>query len=873
MRLEPGASFGRFTIEEVLGEGGMGVVYRAYDTKLERRVALKLLRLEGTLAGAEREKGAARMLREARAASAIEHVNAVLILDVGDVEDVPYIAMELVSGRALRSYVGDRSVDQATAVGWLADVAEALHAAHTRGLVHRDVKPENVMVRVDGTVKVLDFGIAVRAGQGLAGNGTEAPPAFRRDEPWRTTLSREGSFVGTPRYMAPEQLRGEDIDARTDQFAWGVMAFELISGVPPWDGDRVTLSALADDAARAPVALRVLVPTVSESLERIVLRAMAPRREDRFPSMAPIVEALRGELAGSTSRRGGWFVAVGAASALSIALAVSMLVLRRHGAEPASAGPATSAAASSGFAFHPTHIRRVTFGEDCEEFPSFTPDGARIVFDTARGADSVIAVITLRDGTERPITDVHGWDYAAGVSPDGRRVAFLREADGRVGTWVTDIDGAAPPRFIADGRMRPGFSRDGAGVWAGDPEHPTLFDVESRAPLRVLNAPRGVEAPLARELQDGRVLFEFPNGNRGTISGLAEFSRDGVLRWLVHEPLEEVLAVTPDQRYAIVSRQTEANNTELLSVPLAGGTPSTFVSSDVSAWKGMSFARDGRMVAWSTCRSLVAPTRMDGSGKLVPLHERVGWQEGAVAPIAGSRGLVVVSERAGAMAAWVVDQDGKAAPRQLTSPTDHPPIRVAVSPDGTEAVLELTGAGLFLAPLDGTPGRALTDASTDSKPTFRRDGRDVLFTRAREGAPPQVYAIDSTGGEPRPYLDPGTSDAAPSPLDDRVAYLAGPDEQHAIPMIANMATGIRLRASAALGEGRYRSLAISPDGTRLAMLIGTAGILEVDLKTGVVTRRADAGSAGLASLTYLGADPVVARTQWLGDVWIADGPF
>src|ERR1700722_13049549 len=227
--LKPVDTFERYTIEAHLGQGGMGTVYRARDARLGREVALKVL---SEPRGAEPESDA-RLLREARAAAALDHPNAVSIFDVGEHEGTPYIVMELVDGQTLRGAVGDRGVPLATRVTQLADVARALAAAHRRGLVHRDIKPENVMVRGDGVVKVFDFGIARRASAGAgdavdASAPTQAPPL--------PALTREGVQVGTPVYMAPEQIRGDALDGRTDQFAWGVLAFELLTGRLPWRG-------------------------------------------------------------------------------------------------------------------------------------------------------------------------------------------------------------------------------------------------------------------------------------------------------------------------------------------------------------------------------------------------------------------------------------------------------------------------------------------------------------------------------------------------------------------------------------------------------------------------------------------------------------
>ena len=247
--LKPGDTFDRYTIEAPLGQGGMGCVYRAHDTRLGRRVALKVIS-DGPRDGQADANANARLLREARAAASLDHPNAVSIFDVGEYEGTPFIVMELVLGRTLRGAVGDPSVPAATCVAELADVARALAVAHKRGIVHRDIKPENVMVREDGVVKVLDFGIARRQGGSIDPHGKTETPAL-------STLTIEGVKLGTPFYMAPEQIRGDALDGRTDQFAWGVVAYELLTGRLPWRGSgdamAVAASVLTDRVDRAPL--------------------------------------------------------------------------------------------------------------------------------------------------------------------------------------------------------------------------------------------------------------------------------------------------------------------------------------------------------------------------------------------------------------------------------------------------------------------------------------------------------------------------------------------------------------------------------------------------------------------------------------------
>ncbi len=265
MDLETGQVFGRYTIERVLGEGGMGRVYRASDTKLLRRVALKVLH------SADDEDGAALILKEARAAAAITHENAVTIFDVGEVDGAPYIAMEYIQGEPLRAYIGDASIPIERRIEWLAAIALALGAAHERGLIHRDVKPENVIVREDGFIKVLDFGIAQH--RSTIGSFSKLEAAVLAETlPGDVALSPETSISGTPAYMAPEQLRGERADERADQFSWGLVAYELLTGQHPCP--------------------QTIEPRLADHVDQVVMRALAKQPAERFPSMNELASAL-----------------------------------------------------------------------------------------------------------------------------------------------------------------------------------------------------------------------------------------------------------------------------------------------------------------------------------------------------------------------------------------------------------------------------------------------------------------------------------------------------------------------------------------------------------------------------------------------------
>jgi eukaryotic-like serine/threonine-protein kinase len=281
--LSPGDKLGRYIVQALLGTGGMGEVYRAYDPDLQRRVALKVIKSRdepqelGTLARA-------RLLREARAAASLNHPNAVSIFEVGESDGALYVAMEYVEGKTLRALLGASAASWKQKLRWLVEAARALEAAHRAGLLHRDVKPENIMVRTDGTVKVLDFGIARRLESAVSpDNPTEIASL--------PTLTEEGTLIGTPLYMAPEQLRAEELDGRSDQFAWGVVAYELLSGKNPWM-DRSNALALVAILDRAPASLAELCPDLPAAAERVVTRALAKDPKERFESMAALTAAL-----------------------------------------------------------------------------------------------------------------------------------------------------------------------------------------------------------------------------------------------------------------------------------------------------------------------------------------------------------------------------------------------------------------------------------------------------------------------------------------------------------------------------------------------------------------------------------------------------
>ena len=262
--------FGRFRALGELGRGAMGVVYRAEDPALGRAVAIKTITLTGT--DEERAHFEARFLQEARAAGGVGHPSIITIYDVGREGDVAFMAMELLDGRELRDLIRGGSLPPSEAVEIAAQVAEALAVAHEHGVVHRDVKPGNIMVLSDGRVKIMDFGIA-----------------RLRDPDVKTAT---GMMLGSPRYMSPEQVSGEPFDHRADIFSLGVVLYEMLTGITPFAGEDITqlMFQVVNGAVVPPSHVNRTLPPV---LDYIIARALKKVPAERYGSAAEFAADLR----------------------------------------------------------------------------------------------------------------------------------------------------------------------------------------------------------------------------------------------------------------------------------------------------------------------------------------------------------------------------------------------------------------------------------------------------------------------------------------------------------------------------------------------------------------------------------------------------
>jgi Tol biopolymer transport system component len=681
MSFAPGTRVGPYEIVEPAGSGGMGDVYRARDVRLDRDVAVK------TIKGPFSE----RFEREARAISALNHPNICTLYDVGEHEGSGYLVMEYIEGQPI---AGPMSVEQAVAAG--IQICEALHAAHRRGIVHRDLKPANIMVTKQG-IKLLDFGLAKLAGP-LSGVTSKSGVSMLPEQATVAALTGAFTVVGTPHYMAPEQIEARDVDARTDIFAFGCVLYELLTGHRPFDGQSAS-SVMAAVLATTPRAIEELVPLTPPALERIVTRCLAKDPEDRWQTARDVAAELQWVSQGGSK------------------VGLPAVVSGRRRVRESIAWAACGLAALGALAFAIAWMRRA-------------PVPAPIV----RFALSMPATV---QNASPPV-----------VSPDGRHIAFAADSDGKRLIWIRPLDSLEPrPLPGTEGVLRPFWAPDSRFVAFMAGGKLKKVDIGGGPPQTICDAPNGADGSWSSEgviLYDGRAndpMMRVPATGGVSQPAVIADRKEGT-------PGAGWPEFLPDGRHFLYTLIDRSSPEMTLMI---GELDSPAVKTLFKTTTRVQYAEPGYLL-FVRERTLVAQ-KFDAKtltlqGEPVPMGEDLGTDDLGLASFSASRTGILVfrgGELAGTRLLWV-DRSGKETPVVDTA-ADYRD--TSLSPDQTRLVYDVGDGGqrgdLWIRDLArGVSSRFTFDAAGELNPQWSRDGTRIVYT-SRAKADGDLYIKDASG--------------------------------------------------------------------------------------------------------------------------------
>jgi eukaryotic-like serine/threonine-protein kinase len=780
----------RYRIERELGSGGMGVVFLAEDLKLRRPVAIKVLRPE-----ISQTIGDERFLREIRISSQLSHQNILSLIDSGSADGLLYYVMFYVRGESLRERLDRESqlaVDEAVRIG--REVADALEHAHRQGVVHRDVKPENVLLE-DGHALVCDFGVA-RA----------------LDEAGGEKLTRTGFVVGTPAYMSPEQGSGEvEVDQRADIYALGCLVYEMLVGAPPFSGAPSHVVLAMKSVQPAP-PIRAIRETVPAHVERAVLQALARTPADRFATAAGFAAALADPAFGARpGGRGRWTRA--ARQPLVIGAAGLLGALAFGGAAALLLDSGQSGTLQ-------VRAVQVTAMPGLEDSPSISPDARWIVYAGDHGGHRDIFLRSLVGERDINLTeDSPVDDYSPAFSRDGSRIAFRSDREGG-GLYVMGLTGEAV-RKVSDRGETPAWSPDGRSL-AYALEHVGV------SPLNVESAGPGLWT-LDLETNEHRELV----------------ASDAVLPdW------------SPNGRWIAYTARTEGTLSSIWIVPAEGG-PSSRVTDDGGNDWGATWSPDGRFLYFSSDRGgsmnlwrvALAPDQRRTAGDPASVPTPSSFAAHPTVSADGTRILYssVITTQNVERAALDPAADTLLQPFRLTTGTrkwSSPD----PSPDGSLIAFytrDLPEGDLYVVNRDGTGLRQLTgDSAIDRVPRWSPDGTRLAYFSNRSGeVAAWVIGADGSGNERLTFLESLSAPGAWSP-DGRWLAINVPDS---VPFLLDLSRGWTEQAPQALASdpawGTFVINDWSPDGRRLAGMHGWSdqGVGYYDLASGTHVPLTDFG--------------------------------
>jgi Tol biopolymer transport system component len=746
MALASGTKLGPYEIVAPLGAGGMGEVYRARDTRLGRDVALKILP-EFVAHEADRLR---RFEQEARAVAALNHPNILAVFDIGQQDGSPFIVSELLEGESLRIPLDLGALPQRKTIEYGVQIAHGLAAAHDKGIVHRDLKPENIFVTKEGRIKILDFGLAKLA---------QRPGG----EPDGVTLTSQhtavGVVMGTAGYMAPEQVRGEGADPRTDIFAFGAVLYEMLSGVRAFrrDTSAETMTAVLKDD---PPELSDPAHLVSPALERIVRRCLEKNPEQRFQSARDLsfaLSALSGTEASavaralSVPRRKPWLLWASIAAALIAVAAVTWFVARR-----------------------PAPTTRIQFAmavpdEMSISHMALSRDGTMLVFVSPEESTALPMLFVQRVGSPNvtPLPGTQGASFPF-WSPDGAYVGFF--ANGKLQKMA--ISGGTP-QVLATALAGRGGSWGSKGV--------IIYAADAQSPLQRINADGSGMAPLTQHIRTGEdqshrwpvflpdgdhFLFwagNFSNSKDDRFSGIYASSLEGKERKLLllcHSSFgydAHNLFYADEQRQLVsvafdTSAGTISGSTSVVANAV-GFQPSTY-------WSAFAVAQNGTLIYNTDVGAAQsALTWVDRSGKeLGRISAPAVMANPTLSPDGNRVALDISDEKANNVDVWIESATGTANSRFTFDPAEE--VVAVWSRDGSMLayrIADSSGPSLVLKRATGLerekktftlPPTSMDDIIPNS---WSLDDQQILFTRQVTSGE-YLELIPVAGGDPTRFL-------------------------------------------------------------------------------------------------------------------------
>ncbi len=769
-----GKTVSHYRVVEKLGGGGMGVVYKAEDTKLHRFVALKFL----PEALAKDHQALERFQREAQAASALDHPNICTIYEIGEHEGQPFIAMQFLEGQTLKGRIEGRPLKTDQLVDLAIQISDALDAAHSKGIIHRDIKPANIFITQREQAKILDFGLAkLTRGTGALGSDAHGQDARATAAPTASLdaalLTSPGVTMGTIAYMSPEQARGEELDVRTDLFSFGAVLYEMASGRPAFSG---STSAVVFDGILhgAPTSRVRLNPEIPAKLEEIIDKALEKDREVRYQHASDLRADLKRLLRDTTSGRAAAAEGVGGARPteaapvtvpkrlgrriwLAAVLAIVVLVggpvaYRYFKTEPK---PAEL----------PLNIIPFTSSAGEKDLPAFSPDGNAIAYswNGEKNDNSNIYVKLVGAGVPLRLTADPGDDLSPAWSPDGRFIAFIRRSKVGDAYYLVPALGG-PERKLADS-YRNAVEFGNSLDWSPEGKFLVVTDrmsPQDRLRLLLISTESGERKVVASPTDPFLASPRFsPDGKAVAFVAGPGFLAQDV--YLVPVSGGEPKRLTFDKRFIhglswapdgkeIVFSSDRGGLYSLWRVPVSGGTPELVGAAGQDAYQP-TVSRQGNRLAylhekanlniwrttgpnWTGPRA--APTKLIASTR----------QQADVDFSPDGKKIAFASDRSGGWEIWICASDGS-NPVELTSFSAANTGTPRWSPDGKQIAFDSRKEGhsdIYVMSAEGGSARRLTTEPFENNvPSWSRDGRWIYFSSDRTGTW-QIWKVPAAGG-------------------------------------------------------------------------------------------------------------------------------